>query len=327
MNNRLLYMLLVLGLVLLALIHVHHGSFNFDFKNLSKSIFQFDSSVSTEVVFREIRVPRTYIALIAGASLAIAGLLMQTYFNNPLAGPSVLGITSGSSLFVAFSVLAGWELIASDYSLVISALIGAFVFSLIILLFSFFVRSAVSLLLIGMMLASFTSAIIQVIQLSTHANDLKAYILWGFGSVQQVSFNQLALISSIFLIGLFSLTFLIKPLNLLVLGEAQAKILGSNLKMNRLYLIAVSSLFAGLITAYCGPISFVGLAVPNMVRFLFKTQNHLKLLIACALVGASTLLVCDLVLIYLEDLVLLPLNAITALVGAPVVVWIILKRF
>lgn len=326
-HKRLLYIGLSILLLLLALLHLHHGSFALEGKQIWKSLFDFDPKLTSDVIFREIRIPRTLMAILAGAGLSIAGLLMQTYFNNPLAGPSVLGITSGSSLFVALALLSGWQFFSNDYGLVISALIGAFAFSLLILFFSYFVKSAVSLLLIGMMLGGFTSAIIQVIQLGTNANDLKAYILWGFGSLQQIGFHQLPFILLVFAIGILSLILLIKPLNLLVLGENQARLLGTNLKMNRLVLISVSSLFAGLITAYCGPISFIGLAVPNIVKQLFKTQQHQYLLLGCALVGGITLLTCDLLIIYLENTILLPLNAITALVGSPIVVWIILKRF
>lgn len=326
-RRRLLYIGLTILLILITLLHLHHGSLALEWKQIWKSLFDFDPTLTSDVVFREIRIPRTLMAILAGSGLSIAGLLMQTYFNNPLAGPSVLGITSGSSLFVALTILSGWQVTANDYGLVLSALLGAFVFSLLILGFSYFVKSAVSLLLIGMMLGGFTSAIIQVIQLSTNANDLKAYILWGFGSLQQVGFHQLPFILIVFFLGVLSLISLIKPLNLMVLGESQARLLGTNIKLNRLVLIGIASIFAGLITAYCGPISFIGLAVPNIVKQIFKTQQHQFLLIGCALAGAITLIFCDLCIIYLEDLLLLPLNAITALIGSPIVVWIILKKF
>ncbi|TNE53290.1 MAG: iron ABC transporter permease [Bacteroidetes bacterium] len=327
MRRSYLFALLSGLLILLLLLHLFNGSWDWDFKTLLKSLTDFDISNTQEVIFREIRFPRTVTAILAGAGLSIAGLLMQTYFNNSLAGPSVLGISSGSSLFVALAVLSGWELLNTAHSLVFAALIGAFLFSLLILFFSAFVRSAISLLLIGMMLGSFTSAVIQVIQLGTHAERLKSYLLWGFGSLQQNSFEQLGLFFLVFLLACASLIFLIKPLNLLVLGEKQARILGTNIALNRMILIAVASVFAGLITAYCGPISFIGLAVPNVVRQLYRTKDHRYLLLGSALFGAITLLICDLVIIYVEPFLLLPLNAITALIGAPVVVWIILKRF
>jgi iron complex transport system permease protein len=252
---------------------------------------------------------------------------MQTLFNNPLAGPSVLGITSGASLCVAITMMTGISFFTSDIGIVVIALIGALIFSLIILFFSMFVKSQISLLLIGMMLGSFTSALIQVLQVSSQANQIKAFTLWGFGSMQQVNFNQIPLIFGVFIVGVFALIFLIKPLNLLVIGEKPTQLLGIQMKSFRMLIIVVTSIFAGLITAYCGPISFIGLAVPNMVKLLYKTQNHLQLIIGSALVGACTLLFCDLLILWIEPYFVLPLNAVTALIGAPVVVWIILKKF
>ena len=279
------------------------------------------------VLFREIHFPRTSMAILAGAGLSIAGLLMQTLFNNPLAGPSVLGITTGSSLFVALSMLSGISFFTADLSLIAIALFGALVFSGIIVFFSLFVKSQVSLLLVGMMLGSFTSAIIQIIQLSTHADRLKAFTLWGFGSLQQVNFNQLGIILLVFLIGIVSLLALIKPLNVFVLGEKTAKTLGFKVTQIRVGIIVVSAIFTGLITAFCGPIAFIGLAVPNITKLIYKTQNHTYLLLGTALIGALSLILCDLTILWLEPYFVLPLNGITALLGAPIVVWIILKRF
>lgn len=321
--------LIFLGLILFifAILHLNKGIFTLDFQILFKSIFHFDNLSQQEIIFRELRFPRTVMAILAGSGLSIAGLLLQTYFNNPLAGPSVLGITSGSSLFVAISILTGFEFLNTNFGITFSALIGAFTFSLIVLFFSYFVKSIVSLLLIGMMLGSFTNAIIQVMQLTTQANQLKAFTLWGFGSLQQTEFSQLFFVFGVFLIGILFLVILIKPLNLLVLGEKQAQLLGLKINSFKFIIIAVSSLFAGLITAYCGPISFIGLAVPNICKQVFKTQNHLTLLLGSALIGALLLLICDLITMYFEPIILIPLNGITSLIGSPVVVWIILKKF
>lgn len=299
----------------------------FHFSEIWNSLFNFSDQNQDLIIYREVRIPRTFIAIIAGAGLSIAGLLMQTLFSNPLAGPSVLGITSGSSLLVAISMLTGISFFASDYGIVAVALIGAVIFSLIILLFSMFVKSHVSLLLIGIMLGGFTNAIIQVLQVSSKATQLKVFTLWGFGSMQQVSFSQIPLILAIFGLGIISLVFLIKPLNLLVIGEKSTRLLGIQLQQFRILIIVVTAIFAGLITAYCGPISFIGLAVPNIVKILYKTQNHLQLIIGSALIGAISLLFCDLIVLWLEPWILLPLNGVTALFGSPIVVWIILKRF
>jgi iron complex transport system permease protein len=318
---------LIILLFALLLLHVNGGVFGFNFGKNFSSIFHFDANDQSLIIYRELRIPRTFMAIFAGMGLSIAGLLMQTLFNNPLAGPSVLGITSGASLCVAITMMTGISFFTSDIGIVVIALLGALIFSLIILFFSIFVKSQISLLLIGMMLGSFTSALIQVLQVSSQANQIKAFTLWGFGSMQQVNFNQIPLIFGVFIVGVLTLIFLIKPLNLLVIGEKPTQLLGIQMKSFRMLIIVVTSIFAGLITAYCGPISFIGLAVPNMVKLLYKTQNHLQLIIGSALVGACTLLFCDLLILWIEPYFVLPLNAVTALIGAPVVVWIILKKF
>jgi len=322
-----LHFLYLVIVVLGALLHVHGGYWSNIGSFQFSSLWQFDAQQMDHVLFREIHFPRTSMAILAGAGLSIAGLLMQTLFNNPLAGPSVLGITTGSSLFVALSMLSGISFFTADLSLIAIALFGALVFSGIIVFFSLFVKSQVSLLLVGMMLGSFTSAIIQIIQLSTHADRLKAFTLWGFGSLQQVNFNQLGIILLVFLIGIVSLLALIKPLNVFVLGEKTAKTLGFKVTQIRVGIIVVSAIFTGLITAFCGPIAFIGLAVPNITKLIYKTQNHTHLLLGTALIGALTLILCDLTILWLEPYFVLPLNGITALIGAPIVVWIILKRF
>ena len=318
---------LIILLFALLILHVNGGIFGFHFGKIFSSIFHFDANDQNLIIYRELRIPRTFMAIFAGMGLSIAGLLMQTLFNNPLAGPSVLGITSGASLCVAITMMTGISFFTSDIGIVFIALIGALIFSSIILFFSMFVKSQISLLLIGMMLGSFTSALIQVLQVSSQANEIKAFTLWGFGSMQQVNFNQIPLIFAVFIVGVFALIFLIKPLNLLVIGEKPTQLLGIQMKSFRMLIIVVTSIFVGLITAYCGPISFIGLAVPNMVKLLYKTQNHLQLIIGSALVGACTLLFCDLLILWIEPYFVLPLNAVTALIGAPVVVWIILKKF
>ena len=327
LNYRNISFLLLGLLFVLVFLHVHGGKNAFDPGRIFDSLFYFSEGDQTHIIFRELRIPRTFMAIVAGAGLSIAGLLMQTLFNNPLAGPSVLGITSGSSLFVAITMLTGIPFFTSDMGVVSTALFGAIIFSLVILGFSMFVKSQISLLLIGIMLGSFTSAIIQILQTSTQASQLKAFTLWGFGSLQQVSFSQLPLIFAVFLVGCASLVYLIKPLNLLVIGEKPTQVLGIKIQSFRILIIVVTAIFAGLITAYCGPVSFIGLAVPNIVKIVYKTQNHLQLLLGSALIGACTLLFCDLLILWVEPYFLLPLNGVTALFGSPIVVWIILKKF
>ena len=321
-NTTILFALLVL----LTIVHLQEGEVSVTFSDAWNSLFSFDASSPFQIVFRELRLPRTSIALLAGAGLSIAGLLMQTFFNNPLAGPSILGISAGSSLFVALAIMTGFTLFSSAFGIISAAVFGAFIYSLFLLIFSRFVRSNVSLLIIGIMLGSFTNALIQVIESMSDVNALKAFTIWGFGSLQQVSFDQLPVIFFCFLGALGLLLFLVKPLNAYVLGEERAAQLGIPVARVKILVISCVAVFTGLITAYCGPIAFIGLAVPNMVKMRYKTSNHWYLISASALFGALLLLVCDILLLKLEAVIALPLNSITSLFGAPVVIWILLKN-
>ena len=325
-KSNLLFTSLIIAFIVFILIHVNGGDFNIHFNQFIDVFFNYDSNNQEHIILSELRIPRTITAIIAGVSLSIAGLLMQTYFNNPLAGPSILGISTGSSLFVAFSIMIGGTFLTSSFGLISSAIIGALVFSMIILLFSRIVKSQISLLIIGVMLSSFTSSFIQIIQMSADPNALKAFTIWGFGSIQQVTSDQIAVIVSCFLLFLTSLLLIIKPLNLLVLGEKNASYLGLKTKQIRILIISITAVFTGLVTAYCGPISFIGLAVPNMVKLLFKTQNHSKLILGCMLLGGTVMLICDLIIYWLEPLIVIPLNSITAIFGAPIVIWILLRK-
>tara|TARA_B110000285_G_scaffold135983_1_gene152384 strand:- start:1895 stop:2701 length:807 start_codon:yes stop_codon:yes gene_type:complete len=265
-------------------------------------------------------------ALIAGAGLSIVGLLMQTLFNNPLAGPYVLGINSGSSLFVALSIMTGIPFLASELGLITNALLGAFLFGLVILFFSRLVKTQISLLLIGLMLGSFISAFVAFLQSASDAQELKVFTLWALGSLQKVESSQLPIIIGITIIGVIGAFLLVKPLNALVLGENESKLLGINIKTTRLWIIAITAILTGLVTAFCGPIAFVGLAVPNLVRILFKTQQHFILISASALLGAIFILLCDVIIQLAEPFFMLPINVLTSIIGAPMVIFFILNR-
>lgn len=303
------------------------GNTQLSFHHLWESIFNYDANQTELLLARVFRIPKAITAVLAGAALAISGLLMQTLFQNPLAGPYVLGINSGSSLFVALSTMTGIGVFASDFGIITSALIGAFSFGLLILVSSIYVRSKISLLLIGIMLGSFSGALINVVQSYSNPDALKAFTLWSFGSLNNVAFEQLWWFILVALLGIVLSLFLTKPLNLLVIGEDNASLLGVNIKRTRLLIIFIAALLTGTVTALCGPIAFVGLAIPNIVKYLFKTSNHLFLILGSALMGAVLLLLCDLLIFAFSDIVQLPLNAITALFGAPIVVWIILKKY
>ena len=320
--------LLIAGILLpiIAILHLNAGIFDISITEFWDSIFNYKSTEVNQSIARNFRIPRLAMAAIAGAGLSIAGLLMQTLFNNPLAGPYVLGINSGASLFVAFGTMTGIPFFFSEVGNVGSALIGALIFGFIILVFSRFVKSHISLLLIGLMLGSFTSAIVALLTSISDMQSLKSFTMWSLGSLQNVGLAELKFIITLFLLGVLGSLLLVKPLNNLILGEQQAKLLGIKIKRLRLLIILITALFTGLITAYCGPISFVGLAVPNIVRIAFKTQNHFILILGCVLFGALFVLLCDLSIQYLESFIHIPINVLTAIIGAPFVVFIVLKK-
>jgi len=321
--------LLIIALVLLpvaAYLHLSIGQIQLSSADFYNALFNYNDSETGQLLVREFRFPRLVMAIVAGSSLAIAGMLMQTLFNNPLAGPYVLGINSGASLAVALGTLSGISFFSSNFGLIGLALIGALVFGFIVLGFSLFVRNSLSLLLVGIMIGSFTSAITSLLQTISSADSLKVFTIWGMGSLQQVELSQLGIITLFFIIGLFLSFFLIKPLNALVLGENASLLLGIPVKNLRVIIIIITALLAGLVTAFCGPIAFVGLAIPNLCKMLFKTQQHLVLLLGNILLGALFLISCDILVQGLEPFILVPINVITSIVGAPFVIFIILKR-
>ncbi|MES2799374.1 MAG: iron ABC transporter permease [Bacteroidota bacterium] len=290
------------------------------------AVFQFDSENFNHLIARELRIPRLVMAIIAGAGLSVAGLLMQNLFNNALAGPNILGISTGSSLFVAFSIMSGIPFFRSDLGIISSALLGAMLFGLIILLFSRFTKSHTSLLLIGIMIGSFSGAFVSILQLMSDAQELKIFTVWALGSLQQVAFEQLPIIIASFLIGIAACFMMIRSLNAMVLGAQSAGVLGINLKTIKVFIILITALLTGLITAFCGPIAFVGLAVPNLMKIVLKTQNNTHLIIGSLLAGGTFMLCCDIIVQLLEPTIHLPINAITSLIGAPFVIFIILKK-
>ncbi|MFT5777809.1 MAG: iron complex transport system permease protein [Crocinitomicaceae bacterium] len=319
-------LLALIALPLLGFLHFISGPTSLDFGDFFNGLFNYDSNIKEHVVVREIRITRMTMAIIAGAGLSIAGLLMQTLFKNPMAGPYVLGINSGASLFVAFSIMTGIPFLTSDIGIIANALLGALIFGLIISIFSGLVRSQISLLLIGLMLGSFTSAFVSMLQAVSDAQELKVFTLWALGSLSRVEFNQLPIILSVFASGLIGSLLLVKPLNLLVLGQDQARLLGMNYRVVRLLIITITAILTGLITAFCGPIAFVGLAVPNLVRMLMKTQHHGLLILSCAVIGAIFVLICDICIQLLENQVNIPINVFTSVIGAPIVVLLILRK-
>ena len=306
--------------------HIFCGQITITSSELISSLISFDENNTIHILIREFRIPRMTMAILAGSSLAICGMLMQTLFNNPLAGPYVLGINSGASLIVALSLMTGVSFFSSDLGLISAGIMGSLIFGTIILFCSFAVRSHVSLLLIGLMISSFVGAIISVLESMSGAEELKQFTFWSMGSLQQVSFAQIPLIASLIIVSWISVLFAVKPLNALVLGQSSAKNIGVNIQQVRVFIIGITAILVGIITAFCGPIAFVGLAIPNLVRIIFKTQNHLVLYIGNLLIGGLFLLLCDCFIQLIEPWLLFPINAFTSILGAPFVVYMLLKK-
>lgn len=321
-----LYSFLVLICFILIYMHLFAGQIDLTINDYIDGIFSSKQDSLKHIIAREIRIPRMLLAITAGGGLALAGLLMQTLFNNPLAGPYVLGINSGASLFVSITLMTGIPLLNNDFGIVTSALIGALFFGVIILFFAKNIRFNISLLLVGLMLGSFTNAIISILQTYSQSEDLKQYTLWAMGSLQQASFLEGILYFFFFIILVIATLFMTKSLNLLVLGESAAKLQGVNFKRMKILIIIVTSLLTGAITSICGPIAFVGLAIPNLVKILFKTQDHFKLIFLSVMFGVIFILCCDIVIQLLENKIVLPINILTSLIGAPFVVFLLLKK-
>jgi iron complex transport system permease protein len=272
-------------------------------------------------------------AVLVGSGLGISGLLMQTLFRNPLAGPFVLGISSGASLGVALVVLGSAlfgasvaGILVSKWSVIIAASLGSFLVLLAVLAVSSRVRDTMAILIIGLMFGSITAAIVSVLSYFSSAEQLQQYIFWGFGNLSNLSWSELLIFAMVYGLGMLISLVVIKDLNALLLGERYATSLGIDMKKSRLLIITSTSLLAGSITAFAGPIAFIGLAIPHLTRQLLRSSNHKVLMPGVVLMGALVMLICDLLAqVPLSELTL-PINAITALVGAPVVIWILVKQ-
>jgi iron complex transport system permease protein len=287
----------------------------------------YQSHPSWEIIIWQFRLPKAMTAILVGAGLSTSGLQMQTLFRNPLADAYTLGISSGASLGVALLILVGVSVgnLVGQWAIVFAAIMGALAVMLLILFVAVQVRNMVSLLIIGMMLGNGIGAIIIILQSFSGKDELQRYVNWSYGTLGAVDWTKMQIFLPISLLGILVTLFLHKPLNISLLGENYAQSMGLNLRKVRAYIILVNSIITGVITAFCGIIGFVGIAVPHICRQIFDTSDHKILLPACILIGASLMLVCDMLCQLPHSPQILPINAITALVGVPVVVWVILK--
>ena len=288
-------------------------------------------------ILHAIRLPKALTAIMAGASLSVSGLIMQTLFRNPLAGPYTLGVSSGASLGVAFLTMLGGVLSTFNFpygvsrseelstiGLPISAVLGASLVLLLVLAVSKRVTSNVSLLIVGMMFGSIAGALVSLLQNFANPDALKLFIVWTLGSLSSVGWADMGMLVPVLLLGTLFVLLSLKPLNGLLLGEDYARGLGINVSRTRLFIVLATGLLAGGVTAFCGPIAFIGVAVPHIARGLFHTSNHRITIPASALIGACLLLVCDVLCsLFIYPL---PISTVSALFGAPVIIWIILKN-
>ena len=278
-----------------------------------------DCPDATAFIVRNIRLIKAVVALLTGAALSVSGLQMQTLFRNPLAGPYVLGISSGASLGVALVVLAG---MSSSVGIAGAAWVGAAAVLIVIASVGHRIKDIMVILILGMMFSSGVGAVVQILQYLSEEESLKAFVIWTMGSLGDVTGTQLAVLAPAVVVGLILAVATIKPLNLLLFGEEYAVTMGLNLRRSRLLLFLSTTLLAGTVTAFCGPIGFIGLAMPHVARMLMRDSDHRVLIPATALAGGAVLLLCDII----SKLFTLPINAITALLGIPVVVWVVLRN-
>lgn len=293
---------------------------------------QLDGNLTDNFIFREIRLPKTLTAVFAGATLAAAGLVLQVVFRNPLAGPYVLGISSGAALMVAICVLAGSSVtllhgffIGKSF-IVGAAVTGSLLITLLVIGISRRVRSNLVLLLIGLMLSQICAAVQTALEYFAEPNDLKSFVIWGMGSLSNTTNEDLLIFGPLTILCLAALLFFVKPLNALLLGQNYAQNLGVNFIRSRFYLILISSALTGVTTAFCGPVAFVGIAVPILSRMIFRSSRQELHFFACLLIGSSLLLLSDALAFSMVKGTVLPINMITTFIGAPLVIYLMFRN-
>jgi len=335
-NKKALYLsvVLTLSVLLLFFFNLCFGTVDIPMRDVIGSLSGAGASrESWDFIIRESRLPSAITALLAGASLAASGLMLQTAFRNPLAGPDILGINGGAGLGVALVMLLfggnltmGNLTIGGSVSVIIGAFAGAIAVTALVLLLSTKLRNPVMLLIVGVMVSYLTSAMISLLNFFSTAEGVHSYTMWGMGNFGGVSLAQLKVFCPVVAIGLAIAVALIKPLNALLLGDMYAENLGVNIIRTRNWLLLSTSLLVAIITAFCGPVSFIGLAVPHIARMLLQSSNHRSLMPLTILCGAFIALLCNLLSSIPGDRGLIPLNAITPAIGAPVILYVLLKQ-
>ena len=333
-RNVCIILLLVAGIIMLFAMSLIVGSVRIPLADVCDILFdKFDGKESWKYIVMENRLPQALTAMLCGASLAVCGLMLQTAFRNPLAGPDVFGISSGAGLGVAIvmlflggSVSTTLFTVSGFLAILTSAFIGAIVVTMIILFLSTMVKNSVLLLIVGLMVGYVSSSAVALLNFFASEEGVKSYMVWGMGNFGGVSMNHMLLFALLCLVGIIASIFFIKPLNIMLLGTQYAESLGINIRQIRNLLLVTVGLLTAVTTAFCGPISFIGLAIPHISRLLFRTDNHQILLPGTVLTGAVIALFCNLICYLPGELGIIPLNAVTPLIGAPVIIYVIIKR-
>ena len=327
-RSTILFLLLTILVVALFAVDMCVGSVDVSLGDIWAVLSGGESDPITEKIIIDIRLMKALMAILAGAALSVSGLQMQTLFRNPLAGPYVLGVSSGASLGVALFILGtpllglGGSSLLSSFGVAGAAWIGAAATLAAVAAVSRRIKDIMVILILGMMIGSAVSAIVQVLQYLSHEEALKSFVIWTMGSLGDVTTTQMWLVAPSILAGLAIAVAVIKPLNLLLLGEPYARTMGLNIGRTRMLILLSTTLLAGTATAFCGPIGFIGLAIPHVARIMFRNADHRTLMPAAALIGAISLLLCDIV----SKMLTLPVNTITALLGIPIVVWVVVRN-
>jgi iron complex transport system permease protein len=330
-RNTTLFLILSLLLLLSLLLNLAFGQVAIPIEEVFNTLIGGNSSKATwDYIIINFRLPKAIVAILVGIGLSISGLLMQTLFRNPLAGPYVLGLSSGSSLGVAFVVMGssflGFHISEMGFGIVLASCMGSFLVLFLVLIISQRLRDTATILIVGLMFSSFTSAFVGVLTYFSSAEQLQKFTFWSMGNIGNLSWQNILVLTVCVSIGTVMSLFSLKSLDALLLGENYAKSMGLNIKKSRYTIIIATSILAGSITAYAGPIAFVGLAVPHLAKLLFQTSNHKILFWSTIIIGAIIMLFCDMVSQLPGFDFTLPINAITSIIGAPVVIWLLVRK-
>lgn len=329
-----LFSILIIGVVFLFFLNISLGSINIPIKDVYTSLVNGTcSKESWNYIILNYRLPKAIVAILIGIGLSISGLLMQTLFRNPLAGPYVLGLSSGASLGVAVVILGASllpislsEFFLSSFGIIIASSLGSFFVLVSVLVIAKRLRDTMAILIVGLMFGSLTSAIVGSLTYFSSAEQLQKFTFWSLGNLGNLTWNSIGILTCCVALGVLLSVFSIKPLNALLLGENYARSLGINYKKTKYIILFATSILAGSITAFVGPIAFVGLAVPHIAKLVFQTSNHKILFWSTLLFGAIIMLICDSITQIPGTEIILPINAITSIFGAPIVIWLLVRK-